>query len=120
MFENGPAVVVLALHQVAGGDLAVVEVIHLLDQQSQGRQAVQEDARRPGVGLEPGRGFHRAAGLVQKVEHGQVHRHREHLGRLESPGHGHELFETAFRVQSHGYSPFAEIVEVAGRNRNSF
>ena len=103
MGDNGAPVAVGAPHQEAGGEPAVVEVVHPFNQQAQGRQAVQEDAHGAVVGLEPGRDFHGAAGLFQEVEDRQFHRHAEHLGRLETPAQGHELIESAFRVQSHSY-----------------
>ena len=62
-----------------------------------------------GVGLEPGRGLHRALRFGQKIEQAQVHGHHEHLGDLEAPGHGHDLLETAFRVQSHGLLPLLGV-----------
>ena len=45
----------------------------------------------------------------QKIEKAQVHGHHEHLGDLETPGHGHDLIETAFRVQSHGLLPLLGV-----------
>ena len=101
--DDGAPVAVCAPHQKAGGELAVGEVVHPFNQQAQGRQAVEEDAHGAVVGLEPGRGFHGAVGLFQEVEDRQFHRHGEHPGRLETPAQGHELIESAFRVQSHIY-----------------